>query len=97
MNKEQLRLGTLLIASTMPAMMGATVMPSLPKIQTHFLGEPNAEFLIKLFIAIPFIFTSICAPFAGFIVDRYGRKRILLSSLFLFSVHWITLHMFHGW
>ncbi len=86
MNKEQLRLGTLLIASTMPAMMGATVMPSLPKIQAHFSGEPNAEFLIRLFLAIPFIFTSVCAPFAGFIVDRYGRKRILLFSLFVFGI-----------
>ncbi|MBD3561179.1 MFS transporter, partial [Planktothrix sp. FACHB-1355] len=45
-----LKLITLLIASTMTVMAGATISPALPQMQEFFNNEPNSEFWVKLLL-----------------------------------------------
>ena len=71
---------TLLGASGLTVMSGATIAPSLPAIAEHFVDTPNAELLTRLVLTIPALLIAICAPLAGLIVDRYGRKRLLILS-----------------
>ncbi len=77
---------TLLLVSTLTVMSGATISPSLPQIRDVFSTDPNAEMLSRLVLTIPALFIAICAPLAGIITDRYGRKPLLLFSLVLYGI-----------
>ncbi len=69
---------TLLAASALTVMSGATIAPSLPAIAEHFAGTPNAELLTRLVLTVPALSIAICAPLTGLFIDRYGRKRLLI-------------------
>ena len=83
MEKETPRLITLLVASSIAGMGGGVVIPAMPKILEHFHDVPHAELLVRLFLTTPALFTAIGAPLAGLIVDKYGRKKLLLCAIFL--------------
>ena len=67
-------------------MSGATISPSLPGIQEQFSGTANAELLTRLVLTIPALFIAVCAPLAGTLVDRLGRKPVLLYSVILYGL-----------
>ncbi len=77
---------TLLLASTLTVMSGATISPSLPQISQVFADVPNIAMLSRLVLTIPALFIAVCAPLAGYILDRFGRKPLLLGSLVLYGV-----------
>ena len=70
----------------MTVMSGTTVVAAMPKVSDYFQGVPNAELLVRLFLTTPFLFTALTAPLAGYVVDRLGRKLILISSLIVFGI-----------
>jgi MFS family permease len=75
----------LLAAGTMTIMAGATIAPSLPAIQAAFAGTDNVEILVPLILTTPALLIAVTAPFVGFLVDRFGRKSILVLSLLLYG------------
>lgn len=81
---------TLLLASSLTVMAGATVSPALPLMTKHFAGtiaDPETLVtLVKLIITIPALFVVIGSPFAGKIVDRFGRKTLLLCSALVYGL-----------
>jgi MFS family permease len=81
-----LKLITLLLTSSMTVMAGATISPALPQIQQFFQNEPNSEFWVKLMLTLPGLFTAIGAPFAGIIIDRFGRKPLLTGAIILYGL-----------
>lgn len=76
---------TLLLAATMTVMSGATIAPSLPQIQEVFSSNPNAALLTRLVLTIPGLFIAVVSPVTGWIVDQFGRKRLLIFSLVLYG------------
>ncbi len=76
---------TLLVAASMTVMSGATIAPSLPQIQAVFATQPNAPLLTRLVLTIPGLFIAAISPLTGWIVDRFGRKPLLLGSLVLYG------------
>ena len=84
-NKKLVKL-TILLSASMTIMAGATIAPSLPQMKVVFNHIPNAEFIIKLVLTLPSLFIAIAAPFAGYIIDRLGRKKLLLFSLLLYAI-----------
>lgn len=86
MKDNFVRLGILLLISCLPPITGAPVIPALPKILNFFESEANAELLVRLFLTMPYLFTALGAPLAGYIIDRFGRKKILIGSVFLFGL-----------
>lgn len=86
MKDNTLRLAVLLLMSSLPPTTGALVIPALPKILHFFEGEAHAELLVRLFLTMPYLFTAFSAPLAGFIIDRFGRKRLLIGSILLFGL-----------
>ncbi len=84
--RSRLVLLTLLLASTLTIMSGATISPSLPGIQEQFSGTANVELLTRLVLTMPALFIAVCAPVAGTLVDRLGRKPVLLYSVVLYGV-----------
>jgi MFS family permease len=67
-------------------MSGATIAASLPGLERHFADQPNAGLLSRLVLTVPAIFIAICAPLAGGIVDRFGRRNLLLFAVALFGL-----------
>ncbi len=70
----------------MTVMAGATIAPALPEMTRAFADNPNAETLVKLVLTIPGLFIAITAPFSGWIIDRFGRIKLLLVMLFIYAV-----------
>jgi MFS family permease len=81
-----LTLAALLLASMLTVMAGATIAPTLPQIEQVFIDTPNHALLTRLVLTAPAIFTVIGSPIAGIIVDRYGRKTLLLVGLVLYAI-----------
>lgn len=77
---------TLLLTSTLTVMAGATIAPSLPAMQAAFAELPNAAFLTRLVLTMPALFIVLGAPLAGAVVDRFGRKPLLLGALVLYAL-----------
>jgi len=69
---------------TLVAVMGvASITPAFPSIREHFnISASQVTLLITVF-TFPGIFL---APVVGILADRWGRKTILLPSLFLFGI-----------
>ena len=77
---------TLLLTSTLTVMSGATIAPSLPAMQQHFADVPNSALLVRLVLTIPALFIAIGGLFAGQLVDRLGRKPLLVGSTLLYGL-----------
>ena len=75
-----------MMASALTIMSGATIAPALPSIEAHFSGTPHAELLTRLVLTMPALFIVLCAPFAGLVVDRLGRKPVLVAAAALFAL-----------
>lgn len=77
---------TLLLISTLTIMSGATISASLPGIAARFADVENVALLSRLVLTLPAVFIALFSPAAGFLVDRFGRKPLLIASLALFTI-----------
>lgn len=77
---------SLLLVATLGVMSGITVVSSLPLISHTFSNIPHIEFLSKLMLTIPSIIIALFAPFAGHIVDKWGRLKPLYIGIVLFMI-----------
>ncbi|MEL7433990.1 MAG: MFS transporter [Chloroflexota bacterium] len=77
--------GTLLAAGTLTVMASATISPALPAITEAFTDTPNIDLLVSLLLTIPALFIALGAPLAGVIVDRFGRKRLLVIAVTIYG------------
>lgn len=79
--------GTLLLLISCLPILGAVLLaPVLPTMQGHFEGTPGASALVPLTLSIPMLFVAVLAPFAGRVVDVFGRQRLLLTGLLTYAV-----------
>lgn len=88
-NSPALKL-TLLFVATLTIMAGTTVAPSLPAIEQSFLSTPDVEIMSRMVLTLPSVFVALCAPIAGVLADRFGRKRLLLGAILLYSLSGIS-------
>lgn len=77
---------TILFASTLTVMSSVLIAPALPLMQAAFAGTPGAELMVPLVLTLPALTLALCAPFAGWVIDRYGRRTVLLVGTVLYSV-----------
>ena len=86
MSKKQLRNLIILLGSTTTVLAATIISPALPGMAAAFADTPNAEFLVRLTLTMPALFIAIGALFAGPLLDRLGRKPVLLISLIIYGV-----------
>lgn len=67
-------------------MSGATIAPALPAMQAHFAGLDNAGLWVRLVLTMPALLIVIAAPVCGMIVDRWGRKYLLIPSMVIYGI-----------
>lgn len=77
---------TLLLISSLTVMAGATVAPALPMMNDFFQDYPNAELLTRLVITMPALFIALFAPVAGWLLDNYPKKKLLLLTITLYAL-----------
>ena len=77
---------TLLLASTLTVMSGATISPSLPAMENHFAGVDNVSLWVRLVLTVPALLIVVGSPIAGQLVDRFGRKPLLFGSAVLYGL-----------
>ncbi|NLP83505.1 MFS transporter [Microbacterium sp. CFH 90308] len=76
----------LLAGSCMPVMGSVLITPVLPQLSQHFGDQPGADVLVPMIVAIPALMIAIFAPFAGQIVDRLGRKNLLIVAMLAYAI-----------
>ncbi len=81
-----MRLGTLLLISLMVPLSGIPISPAQPFIKTYFEHTPHVTLFINLLLPLTPLSTALFSPLMGYIIDRFGRRWIILLSLFLFSL-----------
>jgi len=77
---------TLLFLASLTVVSGAAVSPALPQMFEAFKHLPQADLLVRLVLTMPAIFIAVLAPLAGILIDRFGRKPILVISLALYGI-----------
>ncbi|WP_159605332.1 MFS transporter [Agromyces humi] len=75
----------LLAGSCLPVLGAVLITPILPQLSAVFGDQPGAEVLVPMIVAIPALMIAIFAPFAGQIVDRLGRKRLLIIAMVAYA------------
>jgi len=97
MNKEEnlkLRNLVLLLGSTLAILTSIALSPALPNMLKTFQNIDNAEILVKLVLTLPSLFILIGAPVAGILLDKWGRKPVLIISLILYGVSGVSGYFF---
>lgn len=80
------RVVALLMAASLTTMANATISPALPGLERLFADDPNAAMLTRLLVPAPSLSVALCAPLAGLVIDRYGRRLPLLAGVILFVI-----------
>lgn len=77
----------LMLGSSLTIMGAAMVAPILPKLGAEFGAlEPRADLLVPLAVTGPALAIALCAPLAGWLADRVGRKALLVIATLLYAV-----------
>lgn len=76
----------LLVAATMTIMANAVIAPGLPGLEAEFADMPHADLLVRLMLTMPALFIIAAAPVLEVVIDRIGRRNVLLASLALYGL-----------
>lgn len=74
------------IAAFLPIIAIVAMGPAVPTMIAHFAEDPDARGQVPAMIGAPGLTMALLAPFAGLLVDRFGRRRLLLVSTFLYGI-----------
>lgn len=75
----------LMLMSCLPILGAVLLAPVLPSMQDHFGNTPKAQALVPLSLTVPALMIALLAPFAGRIVDTFGRTRLLVAALVVYA------------
>ncbi len=79
--------GIALVLPITLAVMGVVVLaPDLPQLQAHFKDAPAADFLVPMILTTPALCVAIFSAAAGFLGDKFGRRRLLLAAMAVYAV-----------
>ena len=76
---------TIAFAGFLPVMAILSLAPAVPTIIQHFGLVPRAELIVPLMVTAPGLMIALFAPIAGWIADKYGRRRAILTATFAYG------------
>jgi MFS family permease len=82
----RLEAGILLLASCLSVLGAVLLAPVLPSIEKAFAGTAGVGVLTPLVLTAPALLIGLTASFAGRVVDRVGRKGLLVAALVVYAV-----------
>jgi MFS family permease len=79
--------GTIIVMSGfLPIFAIVSMFPALPSIIQHFADNPNARELVPLMVSAPGLAIAVMSPFAGILLDKFGRIPLLVWSTFFYGI-----------
>ena len=73
----------LLLGANLSITAGSSLSPVIPNIIDDFTGTPGAAFWVPMVFTLPALFVILGGPVAGFFADKFGRKPVLIFSIFI--------------
>ncbi|OYZ40183.1 MAG: hypothetical protein B7Y31_06960 [Novosphingobium sp. 16-62-11] len=78
---------TVIIAGFLPILAIVSMFPAIPAIIGHFAPtDPTAGTKVPSMVTAPGLTIALVAMFAGLLVDRFGRRNLLLISTFFYGI-----------
>lgn len=77
---------TVVIAAFLPIIAIVSMFPAVPAMIGHFADDPSAAVKVPSMVTAPGLSIAIVALFAGVLVDRFGRRKLLLASTFFYGI-----------
>lgn len=75
---------------------GVLLAPVLPSIVAHFAPlDPNAETKVVLAMTAPALMVAVSSSFVGLLIDKVGRRSVLLISLLMYGLIGIAPAFIH--
>lgn len=84
--RRLLRAVLLMAGSCLPILGAVLIAPVLPRMQDHFADSPGAAALVPVALTVPALALGLLAPFAGVLIDRLGRRRLLVAATVAYAV-----------
>ena len=77
---------TLLLPATLSVMGIAVLVPVIPQLMEHFASIRGHEYLVQGgVLTMPALCIALFSPLAGWLADRFGRRRILIASMGVYA------------
>ncbi|WP_227711384.1 MFS transporter [Novosphingobium ovatum] len=76
----------MIIAAFLPVFAIIAMFPVVGAIITHFKDDPDAAIKVPAMVTAPGYAIALLAPFVGAVVDRFGRRRMLLACTFFYGI-----------
>ncbi len=76
----------ILLSGTLTVMAGATIAPILKEMAVHFSHISNIDLISKLVLSVTSLAIAIGALFIGIIIDKFGRKPVLVTTTILYAL-----------
>ncbi len=76
----------IVLVSILPMMAVITLMPVVPTIRNHFKDVPYIETLAPFVISAPGLCVALFSPYAGFLADKIGRRKLLIVFSILYGI-----------
>ncbi|WP_370306371.1 MFS transporter [Sphingobium abikonense] len=70
----------IILAGFLPMIAIVAMGPAVPTLIAHFASDPNARAQVPALIGAPGLTMAILAPFSGLLIDRFGRRQLLLAA-----------------
>ncbi len=77
---------TVIIAGFLPILAIVAMFPAVPALIDHFAADPDVRWKVPAMVSAPGMTIAIVALFAGMLVDRFGRRKLLLVSALAYGV-----------
>ena len=75
-----------ILAGFLPMLAIVAMGPAVPTLIAHFANDPDARAQVPALIGAPGLTMAILAPFSGLLVDRFGRRQLLLLATASYAV-----------
>ncbi len=76
----------IIVVNILPMMGIVALMPVVPSLLEHFKNTPHIQTLAPLILAAPGLCIALLAPFAGYLTDKWGRRKLLIRLMMFYGV-----------
>lgn len=74
------------LTTFLPILAIVSLAPAVPTLIQHFANVPYVETLVPLMLTAPGLVIAIAGPCTGWVADKFGRRRLLLSATLLYGI-----------
>ncbi|MBB5747026.1 MFS transporter [Brevundimonas variabilis] len=75
----------LILAATLSVMGVLVIAPILPQLMAAYADVPGIAFLGPVILTVPAVCIALFSPFAGWLADRVGRRKMLIAAMLLYA------------